>query len=100
MATMKAIFLTCNKHMEPGTLDKPVPKPGEALVRVMHIGICGSDLHYYEGSMPGRVIPYPYLLGHECAGEVVEVGHGVTSLKAGDRVALEPGVTCGRCEFC
>jgi L-iditol 2-dehydrogenase len=97
---MKAVFLTSNKHMELGTMEKPSAKAGEVLVKVKHVGVCGSDLHYYENTMPDRVIPYPYLLGHECAGEVVEAGEGVTSLKIGDRVALEPGVTCGRCEFC
>ena len=100
MAAMKAVFLTANRTMAPGTMEKPVPKAGEVLVKVMHIGICGSDLHYYDNTMPGRVIPYPYLLGHECAGEVIELGEGVSSLKAGDCVALEPGVTCGKCEFC
>jgi len=100
MAAMNAMFLTRERHMEPGTMEKPTPKAGQVLIRVMHVGICGSDLHYYENSKFGIVIPYPYLLGHECAGEVVELGDGVTSLQAGDRVALEPGVTCGRCEFC
>jgi L-iditol 2-dehydrogenase len=100
MATMKAIFLTRNRHMEPGVMEKPTPKQGQALIKIMHIGICGSDLHYYENTMPDRVIPYPYLLGHECAGEVVQIGEGVSSLRVGDRVALEPGVTCGTCEFC
>jgi len=100
MASMKAIFLTANRTMEPGIMEKPAPKKGEVLIKVMHIGICGSDLHYYDNTLPGRVIPYPYLLGHECAGEVVELGEGVANLRVGDRVALEPGVTCGRCEFC
>jgi L-iditol 2-dehydrogenase len=102
MALMKAVFMTDVRRMEPGTMEIPKPAAGRVLVKVRHVGICGSDLHYYENgkSSSGRQIIYPFLLGHECAGEVVELGEGVRSLKAGDRVALEPGVTCGRCEFC
>ena len=71
------------------------------LVKLEYIGICGSDLHYYATGGIGdcRVEP-PFVLGHEAGGTVVETGAGVTGLKAGDRVALEPGKTCGHCEFC
>ena len=65
------------------------------------MGICGSDLHYYEtGAIGNYVVEPPFVLGHEPGGTVVEVGRNVTHLKAGDRVALEPGKTCGHCEFC
>ena len=65
------------------------------------LGICGSDLHYYEtGAIGDYVVEPPFVLGHEPGGTVVEVGKNVTHLKAGDRVALEPGKTCGHCEFC
>lgn len=65
------------------------------------MGICGSDLHYYEtGSIGDYVVKPPFVLGHEPGGTVVEVGKNVTHLKVGDRVALEPGKTCGHCEFC
>ena len=79
----------------------PRPKAGEVLVKLEYIGICGSDLHYYATGGIGdcRVEP-PFVLGHEAGGTVVEAGAGVTGLKAGDRVALEPGKTCGHCEFC
>lgn len=79
----------------------PRPKAGEVLVKLEYIGICGSDLHYYATGGIGdcRVEP-PFVLGHEAGGTVVEAGAGVTDLKAGDRVALEPGKTCGHCEFC
>lgn len=79
----------------------PVPKEDEVLVRVEYVGVCGSDLHYYEaGGIGANVVKPPFVLGHEAGGTVVEVGSKVTHLKAGDRVALEPGKTCGKCEFC
>lgn len=80
---------------------RPVPGPDEALIRVKCIGICGSDVHYYQHGQIGRyVVREPIILGHEVAGEVVEVGRNVKNVTAGDRVAIEPGVTCGRCEHC
>ncbi|WNS41912.1 NAD(P)-dependent alcohol dehydrogenase [Paenibacillus sp. MMS20-IR301] len=79
----------------------PVPEDDEALVKVYCIGICGSDVHYYEHGRIGRyVVEKPIILGHELAGQVVSVGAAVTNVAAGDRVAVEPGVTCGRCEHC
>nr|WP_162616076.1 NAD(P)-dependent alcohol dehydrogenase [Paenibacillus lutimineralis] len=98
--------------MEAAVLNKPmdielkqVPVPGikedEALIRVHCIGVCGSDVHYYEHGRIGRyVVEKPIILGHELAGEVVQVGAGVTNVSVGDRVAVEPGVACGRCEYC
>lgn len=82
---------------------RPIPKPqaGEVLVKLEYVGICGSDLHYYEkGRIGGFIVEPPFVLGHEPGGTVVEVGEGVTNLSVGDRVALEPGKTCGHCEFC
>ncbi len=84
-------------------IDKPKAGPGKVVVSIEYVGICGSDVHYYHS---GRVGAYEvdlsrdYMLGHECGGVVVEVGEGVTGLKIGDKVALEPGLTCGQCEFC
>lgn len=79
----------------------PVPKENEVLVKLEYVGICGSDLHYYEtGAIGDYVVKPPFVLGHEPGGTVVEVGKQVTHLKVGDRVALEPGKTCGHCEFC
>ena len=79
----------------------PKPKQGEVLVKLEYVGICGSDLHYYEsGAIGDYVVKPPFVLGHEPGGVVVEAGEGVTHLKPGDRVALEPGRTCGHCEFC
>ena len=79
----------------------PVPKANEVLVKLEYVGICGSDMHYYEtGAIGDYVVKPPFVLGHEPGGTVVEVGSGITHLKVGDRVALEPGKTCGHCEFC
>jgi 2-desacetyl-2-hydroxyethyl bacteriochlorophyllide A dehydrogenase len=75
---------------------RPTPGPGEVVVRVRSCGICGSDLHWYHGQMMvPRVCP-----GHEIAGEVADVGSGVTSLTAGDPVALEGIASCGACRYC
>lgn len=79
----------------------PTPKANEVLVKLEYVGICGSDMHYYEtGAIGNFVVEPPFVLGHEPGGVVVEVGADVQHLKVGDRVALEPGKTCGQCEFC
>lgn len=92
-----------NKPLDIEVKQVPIPEPreDEALVRVHCIGICGSDVHYYEHGRIGRyVVESPIILGHELAGEVVRVGSQVRNVKPGDRVAVEPGVTCGRCHHC
>jgi len=79
----------------------PQPNPGEVLIRVMAVGICGSDLHYYAGDQIGDMsIEYPLSLGHEFAGEIVAAGAGVDNVKPGDRVVAEPAIGCGKCEWC
>lgn len=81
--------------------DIPKVRENEVLVKLEYVGICGSDLHYYEtGAIGDYVVEPPFVLGHEPGGTVVEVGENVKDLKVGDRVALEPGKTCGHCEFC
>ena len=89
--------------METELVEKDIPgiKDDEVLVKVEYVGVCGSDLHYYEQGRIGDVrVQFPFILGHEAAGEVVKLGKNVTHLKIGDKVALEPGKTCGHCEFC
>lgn len=86
-----------------GFEERSIPKPAqdEVLVKLDYVGICGSDLHYYEtGAIGDYAVEPPFVLGHEPGGVVTEVGSKVHHLKVGDRVALEPGKTCGHCEFC
>lgn len=79
----------------------PVPGPGEALVRVEANGICGSDIHFYEvGRLGNFVVTDPYVPGHEACGTVADVGEGSSSVAAGDRVVIEPGIPCGHCRSC
>lgn len=96
-----AAFLTEIKKIEFREVEYPKIKADEVLVKMEAIGICGSDIHYYShGRIGNFIVEFPFILGHECAGKVVEVGDAVTHLKVGDRVALEPGVPCKSCEFC
>ncbi len=74
------------------------PQPGEALVKVHRVGICGTDIHAYRGEQP--FFSYPRILGHELGVEVVEVGEGVTHVRPGDRCAVEPYMNCGECSPC
>ena len=99
--TMKTAVMTELRKVE--VQERPIPVPGknEVLVKIEYVGICGSDLHYYESGRIGDfIVEPPFVLGHEAGGVVVETGSDVTHLKVGDRVALEPGKTCGKCEFC
>jgi L-iditol 2-dehydrogenase len=71
------------------------------LVRVRAVGICGSDVHYYQHGRIGRyVVEQPLVLGHEASGEIVAVGEGVAAERIGERVAVEPGIPCRRCAYC
>src|ERR687895_923210 len=90
----------------PGDLrveERPVPEPGrrEVCVEIAAVGVCGSDVHYYEhGRIGPFVVREPLILGHESAGREAALGSEVTRHAVGDRVALEPGVPCGRCREC
>lgn len=82
-------------------VEMPEPEAGEVQVKIEYCGICGSDVHYYEyGRIGDYVVEGQFTLGHEAAGVVTKVGESVTHLKKGDRVALEPGIPCHKCEFC
>ncbi len=98
---MKAAVMNGIGKMGFTVREVPAPAENEVLVKLEYVGICGSDLHYYrEGEIGGKEVIPPFVLGHEAGGVVVEAGKKVQNLKPGDRVALEPGKTCGRCEFC
>lgn len=77
------------------------PGPGEVLVHVKTTGICGSDVHFWKaGRIGSLVVAGDSILGHEGTGVVIKCGPGVSSLKPGDRVAIEPGVPCETCFLC
>ena len=94
--TMKVAVMNGIGKMGYTTRPIPTPKEDEVLVKLEYVGICGSD----TGAIGNYVVKPPFVLGHEPGGTVVEVGSAVKHLKVGDRVALEPGKTCGHCKFC
>jgi L-iditol 2-dehydrogenase len=95
---MKALLLSKYRHLEIADLPNPVPGPGEILVKVTACGICGSDVHGYDGSS-GRRIP-PIVMGHEAAGRVAAVGPQVTGWAEGDRITFDSTISCGACRYC
>ncbi len=95
---MKALLLSQYNQLDIADLPAPVPGADEILVRVAACGICGSDVHGYDGTS-GRRIP-PIVMGHEAAGVVAVAGPGVSNFKPGDRVTFDSTVYCGECEFC
>ncbi|SCW43638.1 L-iditol 2-dehydrogenase [Paenibacillus tianmuensis] len=102
MSTMNAAVLTRPKQIEMKQTGIPTPKDNEVLIRIRAVGLCGSDVHYYEHGKIGRyVVEKPIILGHEASGEIVKLGaQAPAHLKVGQRVAIEPGATCGACEYC
>jgi L-iditol 2-dehydrogenase len=95
---MKTLLLSKYSHLEIADLPKPTPLADEVLIQVAACGICGSDVHGYDGSS-GRRIP-PIVMGHEAAGRVAAVGEKVTSLSEGDRVTFDSTIYCGACSHC
>ncbi len=99
---MKSMKLTGIRQME--MLDVPDPKiekENDVLIKMQTVGVCGSDIHYYTtGKIGSMIVEYPFAVGHEGAGEVVEVGSGVTAVKPGDRIAVEPAMPCRDCDQC
>lgn len=95
---MKAMLLTEYNHMEVADVDEPEVGDHDVLIQVEACGICGSDIHGFDGST-GRRIP-PLVMGHEAAGVVVSTGSAVNDLAEGDRVTFDSMVSCGDCHFC
>lgn len=95
---MKTLLLSKYNHLEIAELAKPAPLPDEVLIQVAACGICGSDVHGYDGST-GRRIP-PIVMGHEAAGRIAAVGQKVTGLAEGDRVTFDSTIYCGACQHC
>ena len=96
--TMRASFYHGPRAFRPGTAPIPTPGPGEALLRVKRVGICGTDLHIFQGHLEHRV-PYRAVIGHETFAEVAEAPAG-SGFGAGDRVVVEPLAFCGQCRAC
>ena len=99
---MKTVVLTGIRESQ--LRDAPPPtirRDDEVLIDIAVVGVCGSDVHYFnEGGIGSMRVTYPWTIGHECAGTVVEVGPAVASLTPGDRVAIDPLIWCGRCDQC
>ncbi len=94
---MRAVVLEGPGRASVKELPRPAPGPGQVLIKVMACGLCGTDVHLYRGAYLGT---YPLTPGHEASGLVEEVGQGVAEFAPGDRVALEPNISCGTCRFC
>lgn len=95
---MKALLLSDYRHLEIAEVSTPNPGPDEVLVRVAACGICGSDVHGYDGSS-GRRIP-PIVMGHEAAGKISAIGADVAGFAIGDRVTFDSTIFCGTCRYC
>jgi 2-desacetyl-2-hydroxyethyl bacteriochlorophyllide A dehydrogenase len=95
---MKAVVLQRPHEAVVEEVPTPTPGPGEVVINVKACGICGTDLHIFDGEFPPS--PFPLIPGHEMAGAVAAVGRGVQGLREGDRVAVDPSLFCGECYFC
>ena len=101
MGKMRAAVLHKPLDLRVEMVDVPQVGAGDVLVRMRRVGICGSDVHFYlRGRIGSFVVEKPLILGHECSGEVAEVGEEVTNVEIGQKVVVEPGFTCGICEYC
>ncbi len=99
---MKAVVLTGIRQMELMDLPKPgIKKETDVLLKIEKVGVCGSDIHYYEdGRIGSQVVKYPFIIGHECTATVSVVGRAVTGVNVGDEVVVEPAASCHHCDQC
>ena len=99
---MKQVVLTGIREMAMTEIPNPqIIKADEVKIKMSAIGVCGSDIHYYaEGKIGTQVVQYPFPVGHECSGIIVEIGSEVTNVKVGDLVVVDPSVHCGHCDQC
>ena len=99
---MKAMKLTGLRQMEMIELPEPyISGPKDVKIRMSVLGICGSDIHYYtNGRIGSQIVEYPFAVGHEGAGIVVETGTAVKKVKPGDKIAIEPAMACRKCDQC
>jgi len=99
---MKAALLTGIRQFEVRQVPEPqIVRPTDVLIRIKMVGVCGSDIHYYTtGRIGSQIVQFPFVIGHEAAGIVEEVGKKVTKVKPGQRIAIDPAVSCGQCDQC
>ena len=99
---MKAVVLTGLRQMELRDVPEPkIEKDTDVLLKIEMVGVCGSDVHYYEtGRIGSQIVEYPFIVGHECAATVAAVGKLVTGVKVGDNVVVDPAVSCHDCFQC
>ena len=99
---MKAVVLTGLKQMELTDVPEPsIKKETDVLLKIEKVGVCGSDVHYYEtGRIGEQIVEYPFIIGHECSATLEAVGSSVTHVKAGDQVVVDPAASCHQCDQC
>ena len=99
---MKAVVLTGIRQMAIRDVPEPtIKKDNEVLLKIEKVGVCGSDVHYYEtGRIGSQIVRYPFIVGHECAATVKTVGSKVSRVKVGQQVVVEPAVSCHNCDQC
>jgi L-iditol 2-dehydrogenase len=98
---MRALYLKEKLVFEERDIPTPIPKDDEVLIKIKSVGVCGSDVHYWNHGKLGQfIVEAPLILGHELSGEIVKCGANVSGLKPGDLVVVEPGEVCGKCEAC
>ncbi len=99
---MKTCMLAGIRKLEMMEIPSPdIKSPGSVLIKMKSVGVCGSDVHYYlTGRIGSQIVKFPFPVGHECAGLVEKVGKDVKTLKPGDKVAIEPAMSCGVCDQC
>jgi L-iditol 2-dehydrogenase len=99
---MRAAVLTGIRQMEVREVPDPkIEKDTDVLLNIERVGVCGSDVHYFEtGRIGSQVVQFPYIVGHECAATVAAVGRAVTRVKVGEQVVVEPAVSCHHCDQC
>ena len=95
---MRAVVIEAPGKITTTTLDDPTPGPGEVVLAVSGVGVCGTDIHILDGDLEGTV--YPIVPGHEFAGTVTAVGPGAAGFTVGDRVAVDPNLPCRTCHYC
>lgn len=99
---MKAAVLTGIKQFEiRQTPDPKIMNGTDVLIKIKTVGVCGSDIHYYTtGRIGTQIVQFPFIIGHEASGIVEQIGKKVKKVKLGQRIAIEPAVSCGRCDQC